>query len=179
VSDLCQLYLDTKIDTDKASQNQLKCILIRSTSTFSILFFVKKHRASHGEAPIYVHILVDGKRMDLSIKRKIALEKWDESSLVVFTFLLILDRFFMIFEVFKKAVVLYPLDKLHLSLLKLLPQIWIKIDELAESMRSLVEAFNQSGMTQKGFSGSHETGFHKLNCRVRKLRDEDAKKRIY
>lgn len=44
--------------------------------------------------------------------------------------------------------------------------------ELAERMRSLVEAFHQSGMTQKDFAASHDMGFHKFNYWVRKLRDE-------
>jgi transposase-like protein len=44
--------------------------------------------------------------------------------------------------------------------------------ELAESMRSLVEEFHQSGMTQKDFAASHDMGFHKINYWVRKLRDE-------
>ena len=52
---------------------------MRSSNTFSIIFFVKKHRTAYGEAPIYVRITVDGKRIDLSIKRKVALDRWDES----------------------------------------------------------------------------------------------------
>lgn len=48
--------------------------------------------------------------------------------------------------------------------------------ELAESMRSLVEAFHQSGMTQKDFAASHDISFHKFNYWVRKLRDEDLHK---
>ena len=48
--------------------------------------------------------------------------------------------------------------------------------ELAERMRSLVEAFHQSGMTQKDFAASHDMGFHKFNYWVRKLRDEDLHK---
>jgi len=52
---------------------------MRSNNTFSILFYVKKHRVNSGEAPIYIRITVDGKRVDLSIKRKVALERWDEN----------------------------------------------------------------------------------------------------
>ena len=52
---------------------------MRSSNTFSILFFVKKHRLSDGKAPLYVRITVDGKRVDLSIKRKVNLDRWDES----------------------------------------------------------------------------------------------------
>jgi transposase-like protein len=48
--------------------------------------------------------------------------------------------------------------------------------ELAERMRSLVEAFHQSGMTQKDFAASHDIGFHKSNYWVRKLRNETLHK---
>ncbi|MEK6480144.1 site-specific integrase [Catalinimonas sp. 4WD22] len=51
---------------------------MRSQNTFSILFFVKKHRVSKGEVPIYVRITVNGNRVDLSIKRKVLLDRWDE-----------------------------------------------------------------------------------------------------
>ena len=44
--------------------------------------------------------------------------------------------------------------------------------ELAESMRSLVAAFHQSGMSQKDFAASHDMSFHKFNYWVRKFRDE-------
>ena len=67
------------MDTDKLVQTLLNRITMLSSNTFSITFFVKKHRASHGEVPIYVRITVDGKRVDLSIKRKVALDRWDES----------------------------------------------------------------------------------------------------
>ena len=52
---------------------------MRSNNTFSILFYVKKHRANNGEVPIYVRITVDKKRVDLSIRRRVALERWDEN----------------------------------------------------------------------------------------------------
>ena len=51
---------------------------MRSNTTFSITFFVKKHRVFHGKVPIYARVTVDGKRTDLSIKRKIDLDRWDE-----------------------------------------------------------------------------------------------------
>lgn len=51
---------------------------MRSSTTFSIIFFVKKHRSFHGKAPIYARITVDGKRTDLSIKRKVESDRWDE-----------------------------------------------------------------------------------------------------
>ncbi len=52
---------------------------MRSSNTFSILFFIKKHRLSDGKAPVYVRITVDSKRIDLSVKRKVELDRWDET----------------------------------------------------------------------------------------------------
>ena len=71
------------MDTAICIQNLLNHITMRSTNTFSIIFFVKKHRVSYGEVPIYVRITVDGKRLDLSIKRKVALDRRDESRRMV------------------------------------------------------------------------------------------------
>ena len=51
---------------------------MRSTITFSISFFIKKHRVSAGKVPVYLRITVNRKRLDLSIKRKIELSIWDE-----------------------------------------------------------------------------------------------------
>ncbi|MEQ9442881.1 MAG: Arm DNA-binding domain-containing protein [Cyclobacteriaceae bacterium] len=51
---------------------------MRSNKTFGIAFFVKKHRLTQGKVPIYVRIIVNRKRVDLSIKRKVAVDHWDE-----------------------------------------------------------------------------------------------------
>ena len=51
---------------------------MRSSNTFSITFFVKKYRTYDGKAPVYVRITVDSKRIDLSIKRKVDIDRWDE-----------------------------------------------------------------------------------------------------
>ena len=67
------------MDTGKLVQTLLNRIAMRSSNTFSITYFVKKHRVSNDEVPIYVRITVDGKRVDLSIRRKVALDRWDES----------------------------------------------------------------------------------------------------
>ncbi|MDF9799070.1 integrase/recombinase XerD [Catalinimonas alkaloidigena] len=52
---------------------------MRASNTFSILFFVKKHRISNGKVPIYLRITANGKRLDLSVKRRIDADKWDEA----------------------------------------------------------------------------------------------------
>ncbi len=52
---------------------------MRSNKTFGITFFVKKYQQDkQGQVPIYVRISVNAKRLDMSVQRKIALERWDE-----------------------------------------------------------------------------------------------------
>ena len=52
---------------------------MRSNKTFGIAFFVKKYQQDkQGLVPIYVRISVNAKRLDLSVQRKIALDRWDE-----------------------------------------------------------------------------------------------------
>jgi len=49
--------------------------------TFSILFFLQRNKASiDGKAPIYLRITVDGKRSQISIKRKIDINKWNNDA---------------------------------------------------------------------------------------------------
>lgn len=49
--------------------------------TFSILFFIQKNKAtSDGKAPIYLRITVNGKRSQISIKRKIEVSKWSSEA---------------------------------------------------------------------------------------------------
>ena len=49
--------------------------------TFSILFFLQKNKATlDGKAPIYARITVNGKRAQISIQRKVLIEKWDSST---------------------------------------------------------------------------------------------------
>ena len=49
-------------------------------NTFGISFFVKKYKAKSGLAPIYARITVKGKYLDVSLKRKVELDNWDERS---------------------------------------------------------------------------------------------------
>ncbi|WP_298344309.1 site-specific integrase [uncultured Algibacter sp.] len=49
--------------------------------TFSILFFLQKNKATlDGKAPIYARITVNGKRAQISIQRKVLVEKWDSTT---------------------------------------------------------------------------------------------------
>lgn len=50
---------------------------MRTSSTFSVLFWIYIQREKGGEAPIYVRISLDNKKLNISLKRKIAIELWD------------------------------------------------------------------------------------------------------
>ena len=50
---------------------------MRTTNTFSTLFLVQSSKAINDEALLYVRITVNGKRIDISLKKKISLRIWD------------------------------------------------------------------------------------------------------
>ena len=45
--------------------------------TFSILFWLNKSKTKDGQAPIWVRITVDGKRKEVSVKRKLDVKLWN------------------------------------------------------------------------------------------------------
>jgi Arm DNA-binding domain len=47
-----------------------------NTNILSVRFFVKKYKARNNQAPIYVRISLDGKSVDVSLKRVVALDSW-------------------------------------------------------------------------------------------------------
>ncbi len=47
------------------------------SKTFTILFWINASRAKNNEAEIYARITVNGKRVNLSLKRKANLDQWD------------------------------------------------------------------------------------------------------
>ncbi|WP_345004376.1 site-specific integrase [Snuella lapsa] len=49
------------------------------SNTFSVLFWLKLASAKNGKAPLYVRITVNGKRAELSLKRKLVISDWDAS----------------------------------------------------------------------------------------------------
>lgn len=49
-----------------------------SSQTFSILFWINSSRAKDNMAEIYVRIVVNRKRTNISLKTKIDIEKWDK-----------------------------------------------------------------------------------------------------
>ena len=50
---------------------------MKATQTFSILIWANKAKMTDNEAPIFARVTVDGKRAEISLKKKIALVKWD------------------------------------------------------------------------------------------------------
>lgn len=51
---------------------------MRTKHTFSIRFWQQVARATNGEAGLYVRITVNGKRLDISLKKRIPLSLWDD-----------------------------------------------------------------------------------------------------
>jgi integrase/recombinase XerD len=50
---------------------------MKTTNSFSILFYLKKDKASKGIAPLYVRITINKKFVDISLKRRLKLVSWD------------------------------------------------------------------------------------------------------
>ena len=44
--------------------------------TFNTLIWINKSKAKNGIAPIYIRITIDGKRVEISTGKKVAIEKW-------------------------------------------------------------------------------------------------------
>lgn len=51
---------------------------MRTSSTFSILFWVYGKRAVNNKANIYIRVTLNGKRVNISLKKKVNLTTWDE-----------------------------------------------------------------------------------------------------
>lgn len=53
---------------------------MRTSSTFSVLFWVYGKRAINNKANIYVRLTKNGKRVNISLKKKIDISTWDEKT---------------------------------------------------------------------------------------------------
>jgi len=53
---------------------------MRTSTTFSVLFWVYGKRAVNNKANIYIRVTLNGKRVNISLKRKINVLTWDEKS---------------------------------------------------------------------------------------------------
>lgn len=51
---------------------------MKTTNSFSINFFLKKDKASRGTAPIYARITVNSKFVDISLKRRVKIDAWEQ-----------------------------------------------------------------------------------------------------
>ena len=52
---------------------------MRSTTTFSVNFFVRKSKSSKNEGGLYCRITLNSNSLELSLKRKVPLDIWDNS----------------------------------------------------------------------------------------------------
>jgi len=52
---------------------------MKNSNTFSILFWLKLANTKNRKAPLYARITINGKRAELSLKRKITISDWDSS----------------------------------------------------------------------------------------------------
>jgi len=52
---------------------------MKSQSTFATLFWVSSTRIKNGQVSVYARITVNGKRANISLKRKVALSEWNTS----------------------------------------------------------------------------------------------------
>ena len=48
-----------------------------NTNTFGVIFYLRKYKINNGISPIYARITVDGKRVDVSVKRSIEEKNWN------------------------------------------------------------------------------------------------------
>lgn len=52
---------------------------MKTSNTFSILFWINASRAINNEAEIYARVTVNQKRVNISLKRKVSIDQWDDS----------------------------------------------------------------------------------------------------
>ncbi|WP_366944365.1 Arm DNA-binding domain-containing protein [uncultured Formosa sp.] len=52
---------------------------MQTQPTFSVLFWVKQAITKNGKVPLYARITVNGKRAELSLKRKVNILDWDSN----------------------------------------------------------------------------------------------------
>jgi len=50
---------------------------MKTSQTFSVLFWINASRATDGKADLFARITVNAKRVNLSLKRKVPIEQWD------------------------------------------------------------------------------------------------------
>ena len=53
---------------------------MKTSNTFSILFWINSSRATDGNAELFARITVNGKRANIGLKRKVPILKWDSKT---------------------------------------------------------------------------------------------------
>lgn len=53
---------------------------MRTTQTFSISFFTRKKKNQSDSAILYARITINGKKLEISLKRTISVDKWNQAS---------------------------------------------------------------------------------------------------
>ena len=56
---------------------------MKTESTFSILFWIKRSRLQKGKAPIYARLTINGKRSEISAQREVSILDWDPKAQAV------------------------------------------------------------------------------------------------
>lgn len=52
---------------------------MQTTNTFAVIFFTRKSRTNSRKLLIYARITINGKRVEISLKRRISVCNWDSS----------------------------------------------------------------------------------------------------
>ena len=52
---------------------------MKTSTTFSVLFWVKKSKTKNSQAPLYARVTVNGKRIEISLKRKVKISYWNSN----------------------------------------------------------------------------------------------------
>lgn len=66
------------LTSSRTKMFHLKTTTMKSTSTFSILFWINSSRAKENFAELFARITVNGKRVNISLKEKVLLHQWDK-----------------------------------------------------------------------------------------------------
>jgi hypothetical protein len=51
---------------------------MRNTNAFGIRFILRKNKAKEGKAPLNLRITIDGKRVEVSLKRWLPVDSWND-----------------------------------------------------------------------------------------------------
>ena len=61
------------------NQNKNESKIIATVNTFGVQFFIRKHRMIDDKAPIYARITVNTSRSEISVKRRIHIDDWNNA----------------------------------------------------------------------------------------------------